>query len=196
MGNCSLCHSVSHRILIVKIMKRYHKDLIVDILIIASVTVVTLYVTRTTDFHITPNIFYVFLAGIFFTSAFTLAPAAIVLAHMGSILPLHTVVIAGGLGAMVGDYILFVFIRDRFAQHIKKAIRYSHFRLVLRSFHFGFFKWLSPLLGAAIIASPLPDEFGIMLMGVSKVNTRFFLLVTFLMNMIGILIVVGFSQLF
>jgi len=177
-------------------MKRYQKDLIVDIVVIICVTVVTLYITRTTDFHVTPNIFYVFLAGIFFTSAFTLAPAAIVLAHMGNILPLHTVVIAGGLGAMIGDYILFVFIRDRFADHIKKAIRYSHFRFVLRSFHFGFLKWLSPILGAAIIASPLPDEFGIMLMGVSKVNTRFFLLITFLMNMIGILIVVGFSKLF
>ena len=175
-------------------MKKYYRDLTVDILIIVCTTVVAIYIVR--DFSFAPNIFYVFIAGIFFTSAFTIAPAAIVIANVAQALPLHSVVIAGALGAMVGDYILFSFIKDRFAAHLKRALRHSHIRFIFKSFHFGFLKWLSPIIGAFIIASPLPDEFGIMLMGLSKVKTHLFLLITFLMNMIGILIVVGFSQLF
>lgn len=177
-------------------MRRYYRDLVIDIAIIVAVTIVTLYVVKTSSMHFAPNIFFVFIAGIFFTSAFTIAPSAIVLAHLSEVLPLHTVVIGGALGAMFGDYILFVFIRDRFTEHIMRALKHAHIRFVLKSFHAGFLKWLSPLLGAAIIASPLPDEFGIMLMGVSRMKTRFFLLITFLMNMIGILVVVGFSRLF
>lgn len=177
-------------------MKKYYRDLIIDLAIIVAATIVTLYIVKTSTIQLVPNIFLVFIAGIFFTSAFTIAPSAIVLSHLAQALPLHTVVVGGALGAMFGDYILFVFIRDRFSEHILKALKHAHVRFALRSFHAGFLKWLSPLLGAAIIASPLPDEFGIMLMGVSRMKTRLFLLITFLMNMIGILVVVGFSRLF
>ena len=71
-------------------------------------------------------------------------------------------------GAMLGDLIIFFFIRDRFADDIIHSMKPSVSRHVLNSFHLGFLKWISPILGALIIASPLPDEFGLTLLGLSK----------------------------
>lgn len=137
-----------------------------------------------------------FFAGIFFTSVFTIAPAAIFLAKLAEILPLPIVVVVGGLGAMIGDYILFFFIKDRFSLHLQRALKKTHWKKIFKSFHFGFLKWLSPIAGAMIIASPLPDELGIMLMGISKVRTSLFLAITLLMNMLGILFIVSLSSVF
>jgi hypothetical protein len=136
-----------------------------------------------------------FAAGIFFTSAFTLAPATIALVHISEGAPIATVALWGGLGAMIGDLVLFVFIRDRFANDLSAAFKPSIARHVISSFHVGFMKWLSPLIGAAIIASPLPDEFGLALMGLSRTRLYLLLPVSFAMNVIGIYLVAGFAQL-
>ncbi len=167
-----------------------------DFCIILLTFVLGLYVVSLGVLQGADSIFYVFLAGIFFTSAFTLAPAAIVLAQLAQVLPAHWVILFGALGAMVGDYILFHIIRDRFSMHLMKALKHTHWKSFFRSFHFGFLKWLSPVVGALIIASPLPDEFGIVLMGLSRVQTRMFLFIAFLMNALGVAGVVLFSHLF
>lgn len=136
-----------------------------------------------------------FLAGIFFTSAFTLAPASISLIHIANSAPISSVVIWGGLGAMCGDLILFFFIKDRFAKDLMSALKPSKVKYILKSFHFGFLRWLSPILGAIIIASPLPDEFGITLLGMSKVRLAVLIPVTLIMNMIGIYLLIEFAHL-
>ncbi|MDQ5893499.1 MAG: hypothetical protein QG640_511 [Patescibacteria group bacterium] len=136
-----------------------------------------------------------FFAGIFFTSAFTLAPASIALVHIAENSPIHGVALWGGLGAMCGDLILFFFIRDRFAEDLMKAVRPSTVKRILKSLHFGFLRWLSPLLGALIIASPLPDEFGITLLGMSKVRLAVLIPIALTMNILGIYLLIEFSHL-
>ncbi len=136
-----------------------------------------------------------FVAGIFFTSAFTLAPSSVALVHIAENSPIRDVVIWGGLGAMCGDLILFFFIKDRFANDLMKTIKPKTMRHILYSLHFGFLKWLSPILGALIIASPLPDEFGIILLGMSKVKTVVLIPISFIMNMFGIYLLIQFSHL-
>lgn len=135
------------------------------------------------------KIFESFIVGIFFTSAFTLAPAAIFLAELSQNISPWTVALFGALGAMCGDLILFLFIRDRLAEDIKGLFPKRAVRHFLNSFHLGFWKWLSPILGALIIASPLPDEFGVSLLGLSKVRIAILLPVAFVMNFLGILLV-------
>ena len=136
-----------------------------------------------------------FVAGIFFTSAFTLAPASIALVGISQYAPMSTDALWGGLGAMCGDLILFFFIRDRFAADLMGVMKQAKIRHILHSFHFGFLKWLSPILGALIIASPLPDEFGITLMGISKVRVAVLMPIAFVMNVIGIYLLIQFSHL-
>lgn len=132
-----------------------------------------------------------FFAGIFFTSAFTISPASVVLAELSKIMPVFSVAFFGACGAVVGDMILFLFIRDRFAEDISKVIHNYHDKKLTRFFHRKFFKWLSPLVGALIIASPLPDELGITMMGVSKIRVSTMVAISFFMNFLGILLVAG-----
>lgn len=142
------------------------------------------------------NIIACFLAGIFFTSAFTLAPASVALARLAEYVPVHSVALWGGLGALCGDLILFFFIRDRFYNDLVKAIKPSMRHHIFRSFHLGFLKWISPLVGALIIASPLPDELGIALLGVSKIKLSFLIPISLFMNILGIYLLLGFVNFF
>jgi hypothetical protein len=135
-----------------------------------------------------------FFAGIFFTSAFTIAPAAVALANIAGTIPAFSVAFWGALGAMCGDLILFFFIRDRFAADLMASLRPSVARHILDSFHLGFLKWFSPVLGALIIASPLPDEFGLTLLGLSRTRMLVLMPVSFLMNMLGIYFIVWFAH--
>jgi hypothetical protein len=134
-----------------------------------------------------------FVAGIFFTSAFTIAPASVAMAHLVETTPVGTVVLWGALGALCGDLLLFFFIRDRFVDDLKRSLKPSFTKHILHSFHFGFLKWLAPLLGAAIIASPLPDELGLTLMGLSKTRLVLLVPVSFIMNALGIYLLAYFA---
>lgn len=140
------------------------------------------------------KIFESFVVGLFFTSAFTIAPAAIFLSELSQNISPWIVAIFGALGAMCGDLILFLFIRDRLADDIKALFPKSSVRRFLNSFHFGFWKWLAPLLGALIIASPLPDEFGLSLLGLSRTRIVVLLPIAFAMNFIGILAVAAVAR--
>ncbi len=136
-----------------------------------------------------------FLAGLFFTSIFTLAPASITLIHLSQGSPILGVVLWGSLGAACGDMILLFFIKDRFVVDFKKYFRPHHIKYFMKSMHFGFMRWLSPIIGALLIASPLPDEFGITLLGMSKIKTIILIPITFFMNILGIYLLIQFSHL-
>lgn len=135
-----------------------------------------------------------FIAGIFFTSAFTIAPSSIALVRLAEMTPIPTVALWGALGALCGDLLLFFFIRDRFADDLRRSLRPSFLKHILHSFHLGFMKWVWPILGALIIASPLPDELGLTLMGLSKTRLVFLIPISFAMNMLGIYLLVWFAS--
>ena len=130
-----------------------------------------------------------FVAGIFFTSIFTVAPAAIVLAAMTDHAAPLTVAVWGALGAMFGDLLLFLFIRDVFAEDIEGFVRVRKWKQWLAQSHFGFLRWLLPVIGALIIASPLPDEIGLALLGLSRTKTMLMLPIAFAMNFLGVLVI-------
>lgn len=109
--------------------------------------------------------------------------------------------IVGGFGALLSDYLLFRFIRVTFADEIER-MRCS------RSFGFinGFVKRTLPpravhyvLAGIAglVIASPLPDEIGVtILAGLANVSEKAFVVISFSLNTIGILAILGAGFLF
>ncbi len=131
-----------------------------------------------------------FIAGFFFTSAFTIAPAAIALVEISKTTSPLLVALWGALGSLVGDLVIFLFIRDRFADDILEALHtLKNEKKITHFFKRGFFRWLSPLLAALIIMSPLPDELAIALMGISKVRMSLFIPICFVMSFFGILII-------
>jgi hypothetical protein len=130
-----------------------------------------------------------FLSGVFFTSAFTISPASIAIALLSKTTPIFVLAFWGALGAVLGDMILFFFIRDKFADDLQGALIHYHDKKLTTFFHRKFFHWLTPLVGALVIASPLPDELGITMMGLSKIRTYTLMLISFSMNFLGILLV-------
>jgi hypothetical protein len=159
-------------------------------LILVKSGVLDSFLSLLRDYHILAS----FVAGIFFTSAFTLAPASIALMRIVENAPLPSVALWGGLGAMCGDLVLFFFIRDRFADDLMSVIKPSLLRRFMHTLHFGFLKWISPIVGALIIASPLPDEFGLTLMGMSKTKTAVLMPIAFAMNVLGIYALVALAS--
>ncbi|MBU1293050.1 hypothetical protein KJ819_03240 [Patescibacteria group bacterium] len=135
-----------------------------------------------------------FIAGIFFVSTFTVAPSAVVLFHLAE--EFHPVLIAltAGAGGVIGDLLIFRFVRgDAFAE-LSPLIERIKQRPVFALFKSSYFGWFTPVLGALIIASPLPDEAGIGLMGLSKMREWQFMLLTYVLNTTGILIIVLLAQ--
>ena len=171
-----------------------------DLVIIAAGVVITLLLVRmgVLEHLLTVNEqqAYIgsFIAGIFFTSIFTIAPASIALAEMTNVAPPLSVALWGALGAMLGDMLLFLFIRDVFSRDMESIIRVHKWRHWLAHTHFGFMRWLVPVVGALIIASPLPDEIGLALLGLSRTQTPILLPIAFAMNFLGILAIAAVAS--
>ncbi len=130
-----------------------------------------------------------FLAGMFFTSLFTTAPAIVVLGQLALTTPLWIVALFGGLGAVVGDYILFLLIRQGLSKDVEYLVAHSGFKRLRKIMHTKLFHHVLPLLGALVLASPLPDEIGLAMLGFSKVDKDRFLLISLAMNTLGIFVI-------
>ncbi len=131
-----------------------------------------------------------FISGIFFTSVFTVAPAAVTLGEIAQANSVWLVALFGALGALIGDLIIFRFVKDRLSKHLLELIkkkggskRLKHL-LNLKSF-----RWLTFFIGGLIIASPLPDELGVAILGFSNVKPSFFIAFSFISNFLGILLI-------
>ncbi len=132
-----------------------------------------------------------FVAGMFFTSVFTTVIATVVLAEIAQSNSIYLVAFLGALGALLGDWIIFRFIRDRLSENFLYLIKKTGSERFTAIFRLGLFKWLVPLFGALIVASPLPDELGLAMMGLSKMKTSLFIPLSFTLNFLGIL-AIGF----
>ena len=166
-----------------------------DILIIAtSVTAAVVLVrfgglgdilTRTQETKLIGSL----IAGFFFTSAFTIAPAAVALAEISQTTSLFAVALWGAFGAVLGDLLLFLFIRDSVSDDIRYALRGPKYKKIFHIFRLHRLRWLMPILGGLIIASPLPDELGLAVMGFSRMRAAILIPISFVMNFIGVVIV-------
>lgn len=130
-----------------------------------------------------------FVAGFFWVSTFSIFPASIVLFILTDTLPIWIVALTAGLGAVVGDVIILHVIRDTdITSEIMTIFKKFGGRKLTHILHSKHFRWTWPLIGALIIVSPFPDELGVSLMGLSKIKTPYFLLISYLLNMLGILL--------
>ena len=131
-----------------------------------------------------------FIAGMFFTSIFTTAPSIVTLGEIARINSLWTTAFFGALGAVAGDLIIFRFVKDKLSGHLIELVKHNGgVRRFKALFKLKFFRWFILLVGGLIIASPLPDELGISLLGFSKMKTAVFMPISFLMNFLGILFI-------
>jgi len=131
-----------------------------------------------------------FIAGVFFVSIFTIAPAAVLLFDVArSLNPLY-VAITAGAGTVLGDYLIFKFLKESVFDELGSLFSSKMRNSISKLFSTPYFAWLIPIFGAVVIASPLPDEAGVCLLGLSKIKTWQFLILAFALNSIGIMAII------
>lgn len=124
------------------------------------------------------------LGGLFFTSIFTTAPAIVILAEIAQDTSAFYVALIGAIGALIGDLIMFKFLKDRLA---KDFYALFHINMNERYFRIPRFRWLVMLIGGLIIASPFPDELGLAILGFSNTRTNWVIPISLVFNFLGIL---------
>ncbi len=135
-----------------------------------------------------------FFTGIFFVSTFTVAPASIALFNFAQVYNPLMIAFTAGIGAVIGDYLIFRFLKDSVFEEIKPIFMKLGISNLSRLMSTPYFAWLAPVIGALIIASPFPDEIGVGLMGISKLKNWQFLTISFLLNSLGILLIITLAK--
>ncbi len=153
-----------------------------------------------------------FIAGLFFSYGLTTAPATAAIYNLGLTLNPFLIAFIGAFGSVISDFIIFKFVKNRLANEIKLlATDINRLRKPISSLFFEeelivriwkkFSKskiWavIVPVIGGFIIASPLPDEIGVAMFGAIKFNTKKFLIISYLFNFIGILLIALSTNIF
>ena len=130
-----------------------------------------------------------FIAGMLFVSTFGFAAGAVTILVLAEELNILELGIIAGLGGVFGDFMLFRFVKDRLIDEVEpiyKSLGGNHLNKILHTKHF---RWMFPVVGAAIIASPLPDELGVSLMGISKIKTWKFLILAFCLDFTSVVLI-------
>jgi len=131
-----------------------------------------------------------FLAGIFFTSIFTTAPAIVTLGEIARVNSVVLTAFYGALGATLGDLVIFRLVKDRFSGHLADLIKRKNSRKRVKFLmRLKFFKWITFLVGGLVLASPLPDELGISILQFSKIRQSFFIPFSLIFNFVGIFLI-------
>jgi len=135
-----------------------------------------------------------FIAGMLFVSTFTIATSALVLLVIAETLSPIEIGLIAGLGAVVGDMLIFRFVKDGLTEEIEDIFKnFDSKKHIRHLFHSKYFNWVLPVMGAVMIASPFPDELGVSLMGISKMSTFKFVIMSYVLNSIGIFLIVSAS---
>lgn len=143
------------------------------------------YLTKLIEIMGNFGIIGILVSGILFGYAFTAAPATASLISFTNYYNPIIIALIGATGTMIGDLLIFNFFKKGLPEEIETIIKKTKIEKIKKSK----FKWLIPGISGFIIASPLPDEIGISLLGVTKFNTTKFMILAFTLNFIGILII-------
>jgi hypothetical protein len=126
-------------------------------------------------------------AGMLFVSSFTVAISMVVIGIMTENIHPMALALIGGVGAVMGDYLVFKFVRSHIGEELALLVgkeNTSYVKTILRS---KYIAWTLPIIGMLIIASPLPDEMGVSLLGLSNMSEGKFILLSYVSNTLGIL---------
>ncbi|KND51127.1 MAG: hypothetical protein ABA06_02320 [Parcubacteria bacterium C7867-001] len=182
-------------------LAKAHQEIWFDLVIIAISLVVAGILIGNNSFALLLeqtkelSILGTFIAGIFFTSLLTVAPATVTIGELALGQGVLFTAFWAALGAVCGDLIIFRFIRDRFSEHLTSLLaEQGAYRRFKRLMSLKSLRWLAFLVGGLIIASPLPDEIGITILGFTKMRMRTFILLSFVFNFLAAFVVGSIAQ--
>lgn len=158
--------------------------------VLVKSNVVVYVATLTADFAFVSS----FVVGLFFTSILTTTPAIVAIAELSSYIPPVLLALVGAAGAVCGDLLIFRFIRSPLPHYFVQMASHSALQRLGRAIDRSPFWWVVPALGALVIASPLPDELGLIMMGLSHIRVSQFIALSYSMNALGIFLIALAAQ--
>lgn len=179
----------------IRIFKLKYPKIIILILMIVfsyflfSNNAIASYISKIGDF----GYFGIFLGGILFSLGFT-SPIAVGLFLTINPVNIYAAALLGGAGALISDLLIFKFIKISFEDEFEKLRRnkaiYRIERLINNSLGKRIKVYIMYIFSGIIIASPLPDEMGvIMLAGLTKIKPQILAISSFILNTLGIYII-------
>jgi uncharacterized membrane protein YdjX (TVP38/TMEM64 family) len=151
-----------------------------------------------------------FVLGMFFTYALTAIPATAALYNLGENFNPFLIAFIGAFGSVIVDYLIFRFVRDRLMDEIKllskevndltepvsNLVSTKRIRVIIwkKIAHSRIWKLLIPVIAGLIIASPLPDEIGVAILGAAKYEPKRFIIISYCLNFVGILAVTSVAN--
>lgn len=146
--------------------------------------------------HFFTNLGYLtpFFAGMLFVYGFTAVPAAALLAVVSSDYNLWGATLAGGIGALIGDLLIFYFVRSTLENEIREISHekiFIYFKMIFNFLIPEFLKkFIFPIFIGFILSSPFPDELAIVLLtSTRKISPHLFALLAFTLNTAGIFLI-------
>ncbi|MBI2601148.1 hypothetical protein HYW42_04285 [Candidatus Daviesbacteria bacterium] len=128
------------------------------------------------------------VSGVFYTSFLTSPLAVVILVVLGQTTNIFSVTLLAGIGAVAGDMLIvksfrFIFRQLSFVSHSNS---FNNLKKQFIKYHLDI---LSLIIGIVIVASPFPDELGLIMLGASKLSYFKLAILTFVVNSVGILII-------
>ncbi len=154
--------------------------------------VLTSFIAQQRDHHLLIS----FVSGVLFSSGIVTPLAIVAIMDSAKEIPLWELSLVGAVGSVCGDLLLFRFVRSRLVEYILKVSLHPRVLRMGRSIAAGPFWWIGPLLGAVVIASPLPDELGLVMMGLSTIRLSTFIPLALVANIVGIWLIAISGPLF
>lgn len=134
-----------------------------------------------------------FLSGLFYTSFLTSALSVVLFVVLAGTTNIYLITLFGGIGAVLGDLLIIKFFRTVFKtlSFVTHVGLFKSLKKRLQSYHLDVVAYF---LGIIIIASPFPDELGLALLSVSRLSYFKLVLLTFILNSLGILAILYFVK--
>ncbi len=134
--------------------------------------------------------FGAFIVGVLSVSFFTTAPAIVLLIDLANELDPIALAIIGGAGAMIGDWLLMLVFEERVVRELKPLLRKLHVHEMVARLRYKYTTWILIMAGVIALSTPIPDEIGVALLGVSRIKQAYVLGICFVLNTLGILVIV------
>ncbi len=132
------------------------------------------------------------VSGFLFTSTFTAATSGLLLVNFAKTLDPFWLIVSAAAGALTSDTLVFLFVKDKVSAEItpiyEQFLTKNHLHKIA---HTKYFSWTLPVIGAIIMATPLPDELGVSLLGLSDMSFWKFFLVSLLSHTVAMFILVS-----
>lgn len=134
------------------------------------------------------------IAGMMYTYSFTASVATFTLPAFVQDYSITVIALLGGTGALIADIVILRFIKKDLNGEITRLTKKIVPHRGLGKF-IAKQQWLRIILGFVIIASPLPDELGLVFLASVKIREDSFRVLSFMANAAGIYAVVSVGTL-